>query len=77
MIPRQAAQTLQRLNRGFPVLAITGPQQFGLRSRITQSLAGRVSLVHLLPFSHAEPCQTPAPPADLETALFKGAYPPL
>lgn len=70
MIPRQAAQTLLRLNRGFPVLAITGSQQFGLRSRITQSLAERVSLVHLLPFSHAVLCQTPAPPADLETALF-------
>jgi len=155
MIPRQAAQTLLRLNRGFPVLAITGPrqsgkttlaratfpdkpyislenpdirgfaesdpraflagfpdgaildevqrtpelfsylqglvdedgrmglfiltgsQQFGLRSRITQSLAGRVGLVHLLPFSYAELCKTPAPPSDLETALFKGSYPPL
>jgi predicted AAA+ superfamily ATPase len=155
MIPRQASQTLQRLSRGFPVLAITGPrqsgkttlaratfpdkpyislenpdirgfaesdpraflagfpdgaildevqrtpelfsylqglvdedgrmglfiltgsQQFDLRSRITQSLAGRVGLVHLLPFSHIELCQTPAPPADLETALFKGGYPPL
>lgn len=155
MIPRQASQTLQRLSRGFPILAITGPrqsgkttlaratfpdkpyvslenpdlrgfaesdpraflagfpdgaildevqrtpdlfsylqglvdddgrmglfiltgsQQFDLRSRITQSLAGRVGLVHLLPFSQVELCQTPAPPADLETSLFKGAYPPL
>lgn len=155
MIPRQASQTLQRLSRGFPVLAITGPrqsgkttlaratfpdkpyvslenpdirgfaesdpraflagfpdgaildevqrtpelfsylqglvdgdgrmglfiltgsQQFDLRSRITQSLAGRVGLVHLLPFSQVELRQTPTPPADLETALYKGAYPPL
>ena len=32
---------------------LTGSQQFDLRSRITQSLAGRVGLVHLPPFSHA------------------------
>ena len=155
MIPRQASETLRRLSRGFPVLAITGPrqsgkttlaratfadkpyvslespdtrgfaesdpraflagfpegaildevqrtpdlfsylqgvvdedprmgrfiltgsQQFDLRSRITQSLAGRVGLVHLLPFSQAELRHTPTPPADVETALFKGGYPPL
>ena len=29
MIPRQAASTLQRLAKGFPVLAITGPRQSG------------------------------------------------
>jgi len=56
---------------------LTGSQQFGLLSRITQSLAGRVGLVHLLPFSQIELRQTPSSPADLETALFKGGYPPL
>ena len=56
---------------------LTGSQQFDLRSRITQSLAGRVGLVHLLPFSQAELRLTPSPPADVETALFKGGYPPL
>lgn len=29
MIPRQASNTLERLARGFPVLAITGPRQSG------------------------------------------------
>ena len=29
MIPRQASETLRRLSRGFPVLAITGPRQSG------------------------------------------------
>lgn len=29
MIPRQASATLERLTRGFPVLAITGPRQSG------------------------------------------------
>jgi len=33
---------------------LTGSQQFGLVSRITQSLAGRVGLVQLLPFSLVE-----------------------
>ncbi len=30
---------------------LTGSQQFGLKSKITQSLAGRTALNHLLPFS--------------------------
>ena len=29
MIPRDAAATLIRLSKGFPVLAITGPRQAG------------------------------------------------
>ena len=29
MIPRQAVDTLKRLAKGFPVLAITGPRQSG------------------------------------------------
>jgi hypothetical protein len=29
MIPRTAAQTLHRLAKGFPILAITGPRQSG------------------------------------------------
>ena len=29
MIPRQAAGTLKRLQKGFPVLCITGPRQSG------------------------------------------------
>lgn len=33
---------------------LTGSQQFGLMSGITQSLAGRVALLNLLPFSASE-----------------------
>jgi uncharacterized protein len=29
MIPRDASQTLTRLAKGFPVIAITGPRQAG------------------------------------------------
>ena len=29
MIPRMASSTLQRLAKGFPIVAITGPRQSG------------------------------------------------
>ncbi|MFM7783128.1 MAG: ATP-binding protein [Gammaproteobacteria bacterium] len=155
MIPRHAADTLRRLARGFPVVAITGPrqsgkttlaravfaekayatlespdtrafaqsdprgflsnfpegaildeiqrcpelfsylqervdrdscagafvltgsQQFDLRAGITQSLAGRVGLVQLLPFAAPELAAADRLPADLDTVLHTGAWPPL
>ena len=56
---------------------LTGSQQFGLMSGITQSLAGRVGLLHLLPFSLAELEQAGLAPRSLEQALWQGGYPPL
>lgn len=56
---------------------LTGSQQFGLMSNITQSLAGRVGLLQLLPFSLAELQQGGLFPASLEAALLQGGYPPL
>ena len=53
---------------------LTGSQQFGLLSKITQSLAGRVALVELLPFSLFEVRQELK---DLNQTLYKGLYPPL
>ncbi|MBM4311712.1 MAG: ATP-binding protein [Deltaproteobacteria bacterium] len=57
---------------------LTGSQQFGLRSGITQSLAGRVALVELLPFTLHE-CYGWKKPAklNLATVLFNGLYPPV
>jgi predicted AAA+ superfamily ATPase len=53
---------------------LTGSQQFGLLSRITQSLAGRVAMIELLPFSCAEIYKVrPA----LDEVLFTGLYPPV
>ncbi len=58
---------------------LTGSQQFGLLSGITQSLAGRVALVQLLPFTLHE-CygakkQKRSP--NLDHVLFNGLYPPV
>ena len=56
---------------------LTGSQQFGLHTRITQSLAGRVGMVQLLPFNYAELADAGQPPADPESAIFTGSYPPI
>jgi len=56
---------------------LTGSQQFGLMSKITQSLAGRVGLVQLLPFSQSELAAAGKPPANLDAALWQGGYPAL
>ncbi len=53
---------------------LTGSQNFSLMENITQSLAGRAGILHLLPFSLAE-LDLAAP--DLDTYLLKGSYPPL
>ena len=56
---------------------LTGSQQFGLISQITQSLAGRVGLIQLLPFSLAELQAADQLPATLDDCLYQGGYPPL
>ena len=60
---------------GFFIL--TGSQQFGLLSGISQSLAGRAGLVQLLPFTLGELQTAGKLPEDLDEVLFRGAYPPL
>lgn len=54
---------------------LTGSNNFLLQQNITQSLAGRVGYLHLLPFSLSE-IQDVAP-AQIHELLFKGFYPPL
>ncbi len=56
---------------------LTGSQQFGLMSRITQSLAGRVGLVQLLPLSLSELAGAGLSPASVDAAMWRGAYPAL
>jgi len=55
---------------------LTGSQQFGLMSRITQSLAGRVAMIVLLPFSLHE-CYSRPEGLSLDDVMFTGLYPPV
>lgn len=52
---------------------LTGSQNFLLMQNITQSLAGRVALLTLLPFSYFELPDKPP----IEQFMFKGGYPRL
>jgi len=56
---------------------LTGSQQFGLMSGITQSLAGRTAFVELLPFSFDELVNAGKQPRDIDHMLYAGGYPPL
>lgn len=56
---------------------LTGSQQFGLLSGITQSLAGRVALLNLLPFSFNELASAGLLGGEYEDILFSGGYPPI
>ena len=59
------------------MFVLTGSQQFGLLSGISQSLAGRVGLIHLLPFDTSELLSVRKLPKSLEALLVRGLYPPL
>lgn len=57
---------------------LTGSQNFLLMERVTQSLAGRVALINLLPFSCSELREGyPGRSADLDQQLYSGGYPPV
>lgn len=69
-------QTRVDADRRTGLFILTGSQQFGLMEKISQSLAGRVGLLHLLPFAFDEIAA--ARPGDgLEDWLWRGFYPPL
>lgn len=54
---------------------LTGSQHFGLTEAISQSLAGRVGQLYLLPLSLDEVRRFPAYPDDLWSTVFTGGYP--
>lgn len=56
---------------------LTGSQQFDLHAHITQSLAGRVALLPLLPFTLDELAAAKLAPGRLDDHLFTGSYPPI
>jgi uncharacterized protein len=56
---------------------LTGSQQFGLLGRISQSLAGRVGLVQLLPLSVSELRHAGRLGKTMEAVVWRGGYPAL
>lgn len=54
---------------------LTGSQHFLMLEKITQSLAGRVAVFNLLPFSYSELEAGGVAPDSLESTLFQGAFP--
>jgi uncharacterized protein len=70
-------QTLVDNDGRMGLFVLTGSQQFGLLSNISQSLAGRVAFVNLLPFSLDELQAAQRAPNDLDALLFQGLYPPI
>jgi predicted AAA+ superfamily ATPase len=54
---------------------ISGSQNFLLAERILQSLAGRVAVLNLLPFSFEEISSIKAAAPALDTLLYSGGYP--
>jgi len=65
----------ERREPGFFVL--TGSQHFDLLAQISQTLAGRVALLELLPFSWNELQSAGVSISSLDHLLFQGQYPPL
>jgi predicted AAA+ superfamily ATPase len=70
-------QTRVDADQRMGLYVLTGSQQFGLFSGISQTLAGRVGLVQLLPFSMGELQSAGKLPRGLDEVLYRGAYPPL
>lgn len=56
---------------------LSGSQNFLLLQAITQTLAGRVAVLRLLPFSYAELKQANALSDSVANAIFRGGYPAL
>jgi hypothetical protein len=71
---------------------LTGSQQFHLKAKVSQTLAGRTAIAHLLPFSLDELSGAPSrdpwefdvlpgkrekPAFNLKTMLHRGFYPPI
>lgn len=56
---------------------LTGSNNFLLQENISQSLAGRIGYLFLLPFSTEEIREVTKTPQTVEEAIFKGGYPPI
>lgn len=75
--PKLLSYLQTKIDLGAPVgfYIITGSQNFLLNQAISQTLAGRVAILTLLPLSIAELNQANLLPNNLETLIFNGSYP--
>ena len=67
-------QEIVDTNKIMGQFILTGSQNVLLFSKISQSLAGRVGILHLLPFSFSE---LPNKNISLMTLMWQGLYPPI
>jgi predicted AAA+ superfamily ATPase len=56
---------------------ISGSQSFLLNEKISQSLAGRVAILHLMPFSYSELTAHGLKAKSIESIIYQGLYPRL
>ena len=54
---------------------LTGSQNLALLQSISQSLAGRTAVLHLLPLNYDEVCRFKKHPKTLDDVMFAGGYP--
>ncbi len=90
IIQRQQQKELERVNKIYSVIVVTGPRQsgkttlckfiltgssnFALMESVTQSLAGRSAVFSLLPLSHQE-LGSQIQKIDTDKLILKGGYP--
>jgi uncharacterized protein len=70
-------QTQVDLDGRMGLFLLTGSRQFELTAKLTQSLAGRIGLVHLLPFAREELLAAGRAPPTIAETIFSGGYPPV
>ena len=70
-------QTYVDAEKKLGQVIVTGSQDFTLMENISQSLAGRVGLLTLLPFCWDELSSQAIHKAKLDEVLFTGGYPPI
>jgi predicted AAA+ superfamily ATPase len=54
---------------------LTGSQNFALHASVSQSLAGRAAVLHLLPLCHGEVVRFARHPTTLDEVMLAGGYP--
>jgi predicted AAA+ superfamily ATPase len=64
-------------HRGTGRFILTGSQQFGMVEKISQTLAGRVGMLTLLPFNFSELQAGGYDGKRLDEVMFCGSYPPV